>query len=76
VILKIVLEAVCAAVVCAVLGRVADADGHSPFVWAGVTVALCLASLLVPVPIFRLVLAGYVAVLAMFVYNLVRPLPR
>jgi hypothetical protein len=73
---RIILEAVCAAIVCAVLGRVADADGHNPFVWAAVALGLCLVSLLIPVPVLRLVLAGYAAIAAMFVYNLVRPLPR
>ena len=73
---RIILEAFCAAIVCAVLGRVADADGHSPLVWASVTLALCVASLLVPIPVLRLVLAGYVAITAMFVYNLLRPIPR
>jgi hypothetical protein len=73
---RIIMETFCAAIVCAVLGRVADADGHSPMVWAGVTLALCLASLLVPVPVLRLVLAGYVAIAAMFIYNLLRPIPR
>jgi hypothetical protein len=73
---RIILEVVCAAIICAVLGRVADADGHNPFVWAVVTLGLCVASLLIPLPVLRLVLAGYAAVGAMFVYNLVRPLPR
>jgi hypothetical protein len=73
---RIILETFCAAIVCAVLGRVADADGHSPLVWAGLTLALCVASLLIPVPVLRLVVAGYVAILAMFLYNLLRPIPR
>jgi hypothetical protein len=73
---QVIDEALCAALVCAMLGWVADADGHSPFAWAGVTLVLCLASLLLPVPVLRLVLAGYAAFAAMYVYNLVRPLPR
>ena len=39
------------------------------------TLALCLASLAVPFPIFRVLFAGVVAFVAMFVCNLARPLP-
>jgi hypothetical protein len=72
----VILEAACAAIICGALGRIADADGHSPLAWAGLTLVLCLASLMLPVPVLRLVLAGYAAFAAMFVYNLLRPLPR
>lgn len=73
---RVILEAACAAIVCGGIGRIADVDGHSPLAWAGLTLVLCLASLMLPVPVLRLVLAGYTAFALMFLYNLFRPLPR
>jgi hypothetical protein len=71
-----VVETLAGLLVCGMLGLVADADGHSWLAWAGVTFVLCAASLLLPLPLVRMVLAGYAAVGLMFAYNLVRPVPR
>jgi len=72
---KIALEVVVGVIVCGVMWRVADVDNGSAPVWAAVTAGLCLASLAVPAPIVRLVVAGVVALAVMFVANVVRPPP-
>jgi hypothetical protein len=57
------------------MSRVANADNRSPLVWAAITFLLCLISLLIPVPIFRLLLPTLVVPAAMFVCNVIWP-PR
>jgi hypothetical protein len=63
-------------IVCVVIGRIADGDGRSPVVWGGIALALCVASLAIPLPIYRMLIAGVVAVGTLFVYNLARTFPR
>lgn len=66
-------EALLGVAVCVVIGKVADADGRSPLAWGGLALALCLTSLLIPFPYARLILAGVLAFIIMFFYNLARP---
>jgi hypothetical protein len=71
-VVRVVVEVVVGLVVCGFTSRVADADNRSPLVWGALTAVLCLASLTIPVPIFRLVLAGAVVFVTMYVINLIR----
>jgi hypothetical protein len=63
-------DIVAGVIVCVVIARVADRDGRSPIVWGGIALALCVASLAIPFPIYRLLIAGVATGAAMFVYNL------
>jgi len=69
------LEIACGISLCFVMSQVANADNRSPLLWAAITFLLCLISLLIPVPFFRLLLPMLVVLVAMFVCNLIRP-PR
>jgi hypothetical protein len=52
---------------CVGMGKIADADGRSPILWGTITLGLCLASLLIPLPFLRMLLAGVVAFIALMV---------
>ncbi|MCI0462585.1 MAG: hypothetical protein L0Z62_37015 [Gemmataceae bacterium] len=58
--------------VCALMGKVADADGQPAFLWGGITFLLCLASLVLPIPYMRFLLAGVVAFVAMITVKMAR----
>lgn len=51
--------------------RIADAEEQSRLLWGSVTVGLTILSLLLPLPIVRVALAGILAFVAMFVYKIV-----
>ena len=52
--------------------KIADEDGSPGLLWAGVTLILCGVSLLLPYPIFRIVLALILSLLGMFVHNCIK----
>lgn len=52
---------------CAAMWKIADADGRSAIVWGIITLGLCLASLAIPLPGLRVLLAGVIAFVAMMV---------
>lgn len=56
----------------AIMSRIAVADNESGLVWGGVTFALCLGSLLIPLPALRILLAMVAAFVLMFVVKIVR----
>jgi hypothetical protein len=70
--IRVLVEVAIAGAVCGVMGRVADADNRQPLFWAAISIVVCVASLAIPVPIVRLMLAGGAVLAAMFVTNLVR----
>jgi hypothetical protein len=49
------------------MGKIADAEGRSAILWGTITLGLCLASLAIPLPMLRVLLAGIVAFIAMMV---------
>ena len=51
--------------------RIADAEEQSRLIWGSVTVGLMILSLLLPLPMVRVALAGILAFVAMFVYKIV-----
>ncbi|MFO0928475.1 MAG: hypothetical protein U0736_15870 [Gemmataceae bacterium] len=55
------------------LGGVAFADDRSPILWGAITFVLCLLSLLIPLPVVRLVIVMGMVLVALFVCNLIRP---
>ena len=52
---------------CAAMGKIADADGRSSIIWGTITLGLCLASLAIPLPFLRVLLAGVVAFIVMMI---------
>jgi hypothetical protein len=68
----IVAEMTVGLLVSAAAAWAASTDNRSPLVWAVITVVLCVGSSVIPLPVVRVILAGYAAFLAMFVRNLIR----
>jgi hypothetical protein len=56
---------------CVLMVRIANYDDESGFLWGGIALVLCLVSLVIPIPIFRILIAGVAAFVAYFVYKLV-----
>lgn len=52
---------------CVGMSRIADAEGRSGILWGVLTLGLCLASLLIPLPFLRVLLAGVIAFVALMV---------
>lgn len=57
---------------CVVIGKVASADGRSAIVWGLVTAGLCAASLVIPIPFLRILIAFGMAFVAMIVVKAIR----
>jgi hypothetical protein len=53
--------------VTAAMAKIADADGRSAITWGVITFVLCLASLAIPLPFLRILMAAVVAFVAMMV---------
>ena len=68
----ILLEIVLGLMIVGIMWHVADADNRSPILWNLITVAICIASVALPVPVVRLFFAGGLVLCAMFVTNLTR----
>jgi hypothetical protein len=51
--------------------RIANYDDESPLVWGTVALGLCLVSLLIPIPLLRILIAGVASFIAYFIYKLV-----
>ncbi len=64
-------EIIVGVAVVVLLTRIADIDGQSAPLWGFITFALCVASLWIPLPFLRFVLAGVVAFIAMIVYKII-----
>jgi hypothetical protein len=56
---------------CILMARIANYDDESGLVWGGVALVLCLVSLVIPIPVFRILIAGVAAFIAYFVFKLV-----
>jgi hypothetical protein len=52
---------------CLAMGKVADADGRSALVWALITLGFCLASIVIPLPFLRILIAGMLSFIALMV---------
>ena len=65
------LEIALAVAVVILMVRIARADDESPVIWGGVTIALCIASLWLPLPMIRLVLAAVATYLLMFAFRII-----
>ena len=67
------IEIALAVALCVIMGKIADVDGQSGFLWGGITFLLCLAAFFtIPLPFARFLLAGVLAFLAMIVVKVVR----
>ncbi|MEM0914738.1 MAG: hypothetical protein AAGB29_12775 [Planctomycetota bacterium] len=55
------IEIVMIIAACVLMWRVAAADDHSPIIWMVVTLGICLAALLIPLPFIRIIIAVIVA---------------
>jgi hypothetical protein len=52
---------------CVAMGKIADADGRSAMVWGLITLGLCAASLLIPLPMLRILIAAVVSFVLLMV---------
>lgn len=68
-------EAFLCASLCVLMAKIADMDGRSRIVWGGLTLAFCLASIWIPLPYLRFLIAGILAYVLMFLCNLIHPNP-
>jgi hypothetical protein len=57
---------------CVLMWRVAAMDDGSPVIWAAVTLGLCLASLAIPLPFVRVLIAVAVAFVAMIAVKVIK----
>ena len=64
-------EIILGVIVCVTMAKIADADDQSAVLWFGVTFGLCAASLFLPLPYVRFVIAFVVSFAAMFVYKVI-----
>ena len=55
-----------------VMSRVAAIEKKSGFVWGGLTLLICLASLLIPLPMIRVLIGGAVSFLIMLISNFMK----
>ena len=58
--------------VCVVMAKIANMENQSGPLWVGIAFLLCMASLMVPLPFLRILLAGILAYILMFVRNMIR----
>jgi hypothetical protein len=49
------------------VGKIADVEGRSALMWGIITVALCFASLAIPLPFLRVILAGVASIILLMV---------
>jgi len=56
---------------CVAMYRIADSDGLSPWAWVGITLALCVASFVIPLPLVRVAVAAVLAFVGMIAYKVV-----
>lgn len=66
------LEIALGIAVTVMMGKVAAADDQSAIVWAAVTFLLCYASLYLPLPFFRMLVAGFCSFVLMIAYKTIR----
>ncbi len=52
---------------CVAMGKIADADGRSAITWGAITLGLCVASIFIPLPFLRILLAAVVAFILLMV---------
>jgi hypothetical protein len=64
---KTMIEIVMLIAACVAMAKIADAEGRSSWGWGFITLLICLASLLIPLPLVRILLAFVVAFIAMMV---------
>ena len=62
------------AAACIAMYRIADAEGKSGILWAGITLAICIgmAFLMPNWPVVNVALGGVVSFIVMFVYKVVK----
>jgi len=56
---------------CVFMARIADAENRSKLLWGFITFVLCLASVALPLPFLRVIIAGAVSFGIMFALKLV-----
>ena len=52
---------------CVGMAKIADADGRSSMTWGIITLGICMASLLIPLPFLRVLLGLVTAFIAMMI---------
>ena len=62
-------ELILAIAACVAMAKIASADNKSPIIWAVATFALCVLSILIPLPYVRVLIAFIVAFVAMIASN-------
>jgi hypothetical protein len=62
------IELALVAAACVGMGKIADAEGRSSLMWGILTLGLCLAaSVVIPLPLLRILIAGVAAFIIMMV---------
>ncbi len=65
------LEIIVGIGVCVLMAKIASIDRQSGKVWFFITLGICVLCLLIPLPIFRMAIAGVIAFVSMIVYKMV-----
>jgi hypothetical protein len=66
-----IIELVMAIAVVVAMVKIADMENQSPFIWGAVAIGMLLLCFMLPIPYLRVVIAGLLSYVAMFVYKVV-----
>jgi hypothetical protein len=66
-----IIELVMAVAVVVAMVKIADMENQSSFIWGAVAVAALVLCFALPLPFFRVLVAGVISYAAMFVYKVV-----
>ena len=67
------LELIVVVAMIVLMARIANADDQSPWLWGGLTFALCAAAIVfIPLPFVRLAIVGVVVFMGMIAYKVVK----
>jgi hypothetical protein len=61
------LEIIMVVALIVLMAKIASIDQRSPLIWGAVTLVFCGASLVIPIPYLRILIAGAVVFVAMIV---------
>lgn len=65
------LEIILAILLCGIMYKIADQEQLSGVAWGGLTMLVCVASVFVPLPYLRVIIAGVAMFVAMIIYKIV-----
>ena len=65
------LEIMMGIAVVVLMAKIATLDDQSSILWGSITFGLCVASMWLPLPFFRMIGAGVASFVLMFIYKLI-----